>query len=196
MYTSSTITDSWMLNLYDIIIFQSLFPDLFDAQIVIIMFSISYFADSQRWVDLGTSRDIWPHTPCSACPAERYPTAAPRTRSSKSEWWRSTPQSYVGWCRRWDIWGPEGSSYRRESSTRLQRKRRRGVKSLSAWCDRFRSNSVKRALTSSSLWRVLDVRAEVIPAFLEFWTKDWATGERRCHVTQLPIITLCLAMFF
>lgn len=31
----------------------------------------------------------------------------------------------------------------------------------------------KKEPTSSSLCRVLDVKAEVIPAFLEFWTNDW-----------------------
>lgn len=80
----------------------------------------SYFADNQRWVDLGTSRGIWHHTQYSACPGEQYPTAVPRTHSSKLGLSLSTPQNCAGWCRRWDIWGPGGSSCRHDSSTRPQ----------------------------------------------------------------------------
>lgn len=86
----------------------------------------TYFVDNQHWVDLGTSRGIWPHTLYSACPGERCPTAAPRTRSSKWAWWPSTPRSCVGWCRRWDIWGPGGSFCRRDSSARTQTRDREG----------------------------------------------------------------------
>lgn len=85
-------------------------------------FFVAYFAGSPRWAGLGTSRGIWRRTLCNAFPGERYPTAVPRTRSSKWASWLSTPQNCVGWYRRWDIWVPGGSSYRRDSSTWAQKR--------------------------------------------------------------------------
>lgn len=68
--------------------------------------NLTHSAGSQRSEALGISRALWPRTPHSAYPAERCPTADPRTRSSKWAWWRSTPQNCVAWCRRWGRWEP------------------------------------------------------------------------------------------
>lgn len=138
----------------------------------------SYSADSRRWAGPGTSRGIWLHTLCSACLGERSPTAAPRIRSSRWVWWLSTPRSCAGWCRIWDRWEPEGFSYTHDFSGKGQR-------DGSAKYSRFSLLTFwKGFLTSSSLWRVLEVRAEVIPAFLEFWTKDWGTDRQKLHLVS------------
>lgn len=141
----------------------------------------AYSVGSRRWEDLGTSRGTWRRTQCSACPGERCPTAVPHTRSSKWVSWLSTPRSYVGWCRRWGIWELGGSSCRHELSMRAQRRRVLWRAGRKTWVD-----FAKRGLTSSSLCRVLDVRADVMPAFLEFWTKDWREQEKAGQSLSVP----------
>ncbi len=76
----------------------------------------SYSAGSLRWAGPGTSRGIWRRTRSSACLAGRYPTAAPRIRSSRWGWWLSTPQNCVESWRRWGRSEPAGSFYRRDFS--------------------------------------------------------------------------------
>ena len=78
--------------------------------------SVTHSASSRRSEDPCTFRDIWPRTLSSGRPGARFPTAAPRTRSSMWATWRSTKGSCVALYSRWGRWGPVVSSCTRASS--------------------------------------------------------------------------------
>lgn len=128
-----------------------------------------YSAGSLHLVNPGTSRGIWHHIQNSACLDGRYPKAALRIRSSRWGWWRSTPQSCGGLWRKWGRWEPAGSFYKRDFSADGTEQRRVSVMSViqPLWILTWDGKP-----TSSSLPRVVEAMAEVIPALREFCTRD------------------------
>lgn len=147
-----------------------------------------YSADSQHWEDPDTCRGIWHRTRSSACLAGRYPKAAPRIHSSRWGWWLSTPQSCVAWWKRWGRSEPAGSFYKRDFSENKTKTRWDVLVGHQQWLQVRRYWTEVRKPTSSSLPRVVDAMAEVIPALREFWTRDWEQeGEWKVFVFECEL---------
>lgn len=87
----------------------------------------THAGDSLRSGDLDISHGISPRIQCSACPAERYPTADPHTHGSRWVRWPSTPQNYgVSWRRSGRLM-PEGSFWAHAVS-KSERERQREMR--------------------------------------------------------------------
>lgn len=130
-----------------------------------------YSADSRRWADPGISRGISRRTRSSACLAGRCPTAAPHIRSSKWGSWPSTPRNCEAWWRRWGRSEPAGSFYKHDSSASDVEKKNVSL----IWAINKSLKNLERTgkPTSSSLPRVVEAIADVMPALREFCTRDW-----------------------